>query len=589
VSDAAYPQPDDTPEEVAKKLDNLAAHGAGGWNKEWAEWLNVNAQSLDAVTFEKAYDTFQRYGLNVPQVAQQRATNLANVEGGPFGSSRVTLEELAAQRATAAVAGDRTVTADLDNNGTIDSSEKALYKKAFNAAVSAQSKATGQDRKTVEADAGDALNVVPWPDWLRGMAGGTITPEQMSAMLEHWNELHPNDRVETETELMQRMAAQTLDANIVAQDVILGTDPDFNYVVRLADGSTTTVQRSQFETLRAMTGGDFDAAEVNRLVRLADEVGLSRGMGTGPDGQPQKAVDFAPAVLLANALGVTNLAIDKTAKKNAVGRDQQGPDAGLPTGRQEQYVSDIYKLRNALVAYQFNYATYGGNVGLAYLGVMDSALASRVASTPWDSLSLEDRRQANELFVQGGVVQGDNTTEWGAAGVVSGEQLVDLATPQNTGGGGGGGGGYSRTLPDPVAVKQAARDMYQSLFIAEPDEAQLQQFVAIVNSQISSAPSNQSVDASARLRDILEGNALYKEFYGKAGGLSDGEYQQQFRSGAQSMLGAEAADPNAVLGGMRTGNYQTTIGQVAGSQKAWGNSTFLGRLAQAASVVNENT
>lgn len=584
--------------DIQAEAERLAALVAEGKEAEAAAYVAAHQASWTADELWGVYDTISRVQtgdmvspsliFTEGSAAQQRIDALWKAKSGEGGTAGYIQNAL---RSGTPWSGD------LDGNGTVDPSEQ----KAIDAAKAAYSKdiQDGTNVSKAEADkmAEDAAQStgsqnVLWPDWLRGMAGGSITPEQMTSLLEHWNELHPNDQVADATQLMQRMAAQTLDANIVAQDVLLGTDPDFNYVVRLADGSTTTVQRSQFETLQAMTGGDFDAAEVNRLVRLADEVGMSHVVGTGPDGQPQKAVDYAPAVLLANALGVTNLAIDKTPRKNAVGRDQQGPDAGLPTSRQEQYVSDIYKLRNAMVAYQYNSAIYNGNVGLAYLGVMDSALASRVASTPWDQLSLQDRQQANRLFVQGGVVKGDTSTEWGAAGVTGGDQLIDTGTVQNGGrsrSGGGGGGGYSRTMPDPVAVKQAARDMFKSLFMAEPDEAQLQQFVQIVQSQISSAPGNQSVDASARLRDILENNALYKEFYGKSGGLSDSEYQSQFRSAGQEMLGAEAADPAAIQGGMRTGNYQTTIGQVAGSKKAWNNSTFLGRLAQAAQVINENT
>jgi hypothetical protein len=55
------------------------------------------------------------------------------------------------------------------------------------------------------------------------------------------------------------------------------------------------------------------------------------------------------------------------------------------------------------------------------------------------------------------------------------------------------------------------------------------------------------------------------------------------------MLGAQAADPNAVRSGMRSGQYQTTVGAVAGTKAARDNSTFMGRLAAAAQVVGENT
>jgi hypothetical protein len=40
---------------------------------------------------------------------------------------------------------------------------------------------------------------------------------------------------------------------------------------------------------------------------------------------------------------------------------------------------------------------------------------------------------------------------------------------------------------------------------------------------------------------------------------------------------------------MRGGKYQTTVGAATGTREAWDNSTFLGRLARAAQLVNENT
>ena len=169
-------------------------------------------------------------------------------------------------------------------------------------------------------------------------------------------------------------------------------------------------------------------------------------------------------------------------------------------------------------------------------------------------------------------------------------ERADLGTGQNGLGVNSSGSKPERQLPDPAAIRQSAKDMYKQLYMVDPTDAQLDSFVSQVQSKIAGAADNQTIDAGAQLRDILEADRAYKELYGKMpGGMSEGEYQSQFRAGAQTMLGNEGADPNTIRSGMRDGNYQTTIGAIAGSAKSRNNSTFMGRLAQAAQLVSENT
>jgi hypothetical protein len=55
------------------------------------------------------------------------------------------------------------------------------------------------------------------------------------------------------------------------------------------------------------------------------------------------------------------------------------------------------------------------------------------------------------------------------------------------------------------------------------------------------------------------------------------------------MLGAEVGNNEAVVAGMRSGKYQTTIDAAAGMSEAWDNSTFLGRLARVGQLVGDMT
>ena len=118
----------------------------------------------------------------------------------------------------------------------------------------------------------------------------------------------------------------------------------------------------------------------------------------------------------------------------------------------------------------------------------------------------------------------------------------------------------------------------------------LNSIVSTINSTVSGAATDQSIDVSAQIRKGIEADPQYKELYGKMpAGMTPEEYQAQYRAGAATLLGNEAPDPNAIRSGLRSGNYQTTLGRVAGGKQAWNNSSFLGRLAQAAQVVSENT
>jgi hypothetical protein len=102
---------------------------------------------------------------------------------------------------------------------------------------------------------------------------------------------------------------------------------------------------------------------------------------------------------------------------------------------------------------------------------------------------------------------------------------------------------------------------------------------------------NQETNDLAQLQALFEDTGLYKQLYShKPGGMSELDYSNMFRVGAQSMLGSEGvASTDALRAGMQTGYVQTTLGAIMGNEESWDNSTFMGRFARAARSVSDMT
>ena len=262
----------------------------------------------------------------------------------------------------------------------------------------------------------------------------------------------------------------------------------------------------------------------------------------------------------------------------------------------------ILQPRDLANAYNEGMSAYGSDPFLASIHAIDPGLAMRTSSA-YDSendelnLSDGDARMLAQIVrdMTPGSTKSDFTSTMEGIGLgdstsMLADLLADSRLRNALSGGGGGGGKAERVLPDRDAVKQSAKDMYRQLFLTEPDDAQLESFTNQVFGVISSAADNQSVDASAQLRKISEGLPEYQKFYGnKPGGMTEQEYQGQFALGQQSILGNELAGNQAVRLGMQDGKYQTAVGAAAGTAEAADNSTFQGRLAQAAQVISGKT
>lgn len=227
----------------------------------------------------------------------------------------------------------------------------------------------------------------------------------------------------------------------------------------------------------------------------------------------------------------------------------------------------------------------------AFFHAIDQGLAARMASNP-DVLSESDAMQALAHLQKAGLksvdLEGfeDNMFDLG----FTDPKGRALARAQAEAAANAGGGGRIRTLPDPVAVRQSAKDFYRQMFLSEPDDATLDRFSAQVTSAITAAADDESVDPNARIRQFAETLPEYQKFYGqKPGGMSEEEYQNMHRNAQSSMLGAELADNQPTRVGMMQGDYQTTVGAAMGTKEAWDNSTFMGRLARASQTVGRNT
>jgi len=226
---------------------------------------------------------------------------------------------------------------------------------------------------------------------------------------------------------------------------------------------------------------------------------------------------------------------------------------------------------------------------LAFFHALNPGLASRMSGS--ETLSLEDARMSLSLMAKAGL-SGDDPNDFaknmGELGFL--DPYATLLVEAQRKAAASASAGRTVLKPDPVAIRQATKDMYRSLYLEDPSDDQLNAMAAKVESAIVGAPDDVNVSGEARIRDVVEGDPKYQMYYGKKpGGMSEQEYQNMHRAAQSSMLGEELADNQAVRVGMRQGDYQTTVGAAMGTEEAWDNSTFLGRLARAAQTVGRNT
>ena len=465
---------------------------------------------------------------------------------------------------------------DLNRSGALEPDEEKARKAAVDAAAKSRSEATGNPVGAETANLESALGIGLIPDILTKYMGRPIVlgddPDfdgRVRELITTWNSYNPDRQISDREGLYQVLGnANDPDVQDVMDAVFLGTDPVIDYKIPLANGGSVSVTAQQFDAFQKGgfgKYGELDRVGLTNLVRITDRIGLTKHDGSN-------AWQMTAALARAKAADTENAVFTQSGYKGP-----KDPDV-------QKSVYNANKIASLGLRFKEGRYIYGGNDSLAYIHTLDPTLAAKWANTP-DDVSQEEVGRLRQLINNGGFDQ-QQLSAMGYEALSFEDWANDPARSGNRNGGGGGG----RMRPDPVAVRQAARDMWMNLYASEPSEQQLNDLIATVDGSISNAPNSQSVDVEAQLRKGLEANPQYGELYGsRPAGMSEQEWQTQFRAGAASLLGNEAADPNAIRSGMRSGQYQTTLGAVAGSRQAWGNSTFRGRLAQAAQIVAEQT
>lgn len=475
-----------------------------------------------------------------------------------------------------------------------------------------------QTKAALEAEGADPIdfNFVD-PPWLMETFGGQVlSEEQRQQVLEVKNDLMGTD-FDTYEEMVKSGALDNPpppEREEIAAVLNGERDPFPSLTIRLAKGKQFSVASDEWEEAAKRYGYDSDA--MTRIVRMADANNMR-----GADGE---YVAWQPLAALLRASGWQSdqkRQTDLSTKYQALYNEIKELEAQAPTIRRggqqlanvqakiaarkkqlaemgNNFGSGKAKVNVGEVARNFNegLAKFDYDPGMAYIYAQDAGLAARIKATNGDRslLSGQDRALISRYVGNGGYNDADDfivsMLQQGYAEADTSGSLVANYLKALEVANAGAGGGRERILPDPVQVQQAAKDLYRSLFLEDPDENTLASLSATVSSAISSAPDNQNVDIEARIRDSLEGSSQYTKYYGqKPGGMTEAEYRTQFGAAQQSILGAETAGNSSVRLGMQSGKYQTTVGAAAGTQEAWDNSTWLGRLAQAADSVSRNT
>jgi hypothetical protein len=579
----APPSPDASADEIANYLIEVG-------DVEAAKWLTRNVSRLDARTRDLVDERLQ-------------LQSSLSVSTGADGPGEGFVQSLAAIKN---VNDDRA--AEVETERRVEAARAAATASAEAAGATAAEAAAAADaaENGVLTDRGVARLE---PQIIVDTYGKPPTPEQQKELVASWNELNPDAPISNYGQLVDAINENPSDPNV--SDVVglaaTGLEPTRMYQwdisvpgVNYAPGMVTnpgttklTMTDREFETFKSLYGAGFSTADVKKLGQLAAQLGIGEAFGgvnseTGGAGWQILAAGAA-------ALGMWNLAEREDKANNAVpvtsrSASLNGATVTSSTIRGQQAISrnEMTRLRNWGVQYMQGMKMYGQNDTIAFLHAMNAPLATRIASTPIDKVSLTDRRQAMSFIQMAGF--SPEAMQGLGFGYIGG--LQDLPANQSA----AGRSGPVRQMPDPDAVRQSAKDMYRTLFAAEPTDAQLAQLVGSVTSAISSADIDgedgvvQDVNTQAQIRKRLQEMPEYGDLYGKKpGGMSEEEYQAQFRNGAGVILGNAAPRPDVIRAGMRSGNYNTSVGAAATTREAWEGSTFMGRLARAAQITSENT
>lgn len=540
------------------------------------------------------------------------------------------LQQVADQR----VASGPGFNPDLDGDGQVSPKEKADLDVSTTNLAKKQAAQSGNSVAQEKASVNKALDptgtggltdptLAPPPAAIMQYLGSQrpLTTKEAADLISTFNEAHPDQPVTNINDVYQRLGVLELDpvsgtrregsltdpdSIALVEKALLGKEPQISYTVRLAGGKDYVVSSTELKAWQGFSD-HLTNEDLTGVVRAADRFGIKDSTGEKPAWQmlaavmKAKGMDFnadrlytaddpktttIPAAVHPPMTGTPTTDPLAVWKQPATGPTPIARNWNAVDPDARQAYSSGYGLSQVALKYKEGQSLYGGNMILAFVHSLNPSLAARWATTKPSDRTAQDQIQMNQYLANGGFTDktfmGLGITGGDANSLTAEWDAQRFAKPDTAGG--------TRSMPDPVAVRQTARDMYVKMFASEPSDSQLAQLVGVVNGAIGGAADNQNVDATAQLQQALQGTGTYKELYGhKPAGMSDEEYKAQFDNGASEMLGAQAPDPSVIRAGMSTGDYQTTVGAVAGTKQAWSNSTFLGRLAQASQLVSANS
>ena len=456
--------------------------------------------------------------------------------------------------------------------------------------------------------------------------------EQVDQMLEEINQLpEAARRGQVFTSFDEVVSAGILDDPVVTAVVNMVSEGDLepqpSVTISLLNGKSESILTQDAQAAQDTWG--LRPHELARTVRVASSLGFDRLDG-GVAWQPMAALFRAAGMagygddegtVNARKTAKVDLAIEIQELKdrradmdsgnsasvsldNAI-RDKQKEYDDLAQAYTDNVVAVPTSAKNPLWtpeylarSYEAGVQLYEGDDRLAYIHVLDPALAEKMNASGGDitKMSWQDAEQLGSLTRAGGFSSldefagGMNALGMGEATGYDQMSQYIKSLEARLAAGGGGDSGRIRMKPDPVQLRQSAKDLYMSLYLEEPDDATLDSFAAQVSAAVAAAPDDVSVSVDAAVREAVEADPKHDQYYGnKPSGMMDMEFQGMHRSAQQSMLGAELAGNQPARVGMQQGAYQTTVGAAMGTAEAWDNSTFMGRLAKAAQVVGRNT
>jgi hypothetical protein len=274
--------------------------------------------------------------------------------------------------------------------------------------------------------------------------------------------------------------------------------------------------------------------------------------------------------------------------RRPVGRLIRDPHTG-------EIMSDVTSqegVQHVMDRYKRGFERYN-DIGLAMVHSIDVGLAARIAQTGGDpsKLSVEDEARTWAIIRR---TSGEQAESWLDLAPESPLALFRSFSSDRMGsGGGGGGGGAGRIVPklDKDAVKQQFAQMMSALLLVDPDEDMMNNFADGLQRQLAAAEEGQQFDVSAKIQDFVRGQAKYQELYkNKPAGMDEGQYMGMFRGAESDLLGNEAASNESIEAGLRTGQYQSTVGSIAfDKDRTQQNSRFQERLIEASNVFQRNT